>query len=81
MFHDESYDPRTEGLLDLVDDLLTDEERWVVDAIVFDRRSYRTVASQMSRSVGYVWNVNRRALDKLKEALSERVRNGSDEGQ
>lgn len=69
MFHDDNFDPRSEGLLDLFEELLSEEEKWIVDAIVFDRRSYRTVARQMDRSVGYVHKACRRALDKLKEGI------------
>jgi DNA-directed RNA polymerase specialized sigma24 family protein len=69
MFHDETFDPRTEGLLDLFDEILTEEEKWVVEAIVFDRRPYREVAVQMNRSPGYVHKVNHRALGKLRERI------------
>jgi DNA-directed RNA polymerase specialized sigma24 family protein len=69
MFHDDSFDSRTEGLLDLFDEVLTDEEKWVVEAIVWDRRPYREVALQMNRSPAYVHKVCHRALDKLKERI------------
>lgn len=70
MFHDDDFDPRTEGLLDLFEEILTPEEKWVIEAIVWDRRSYREVAAQMNRSPGYVHKVCHRGLDKLKERLS-----------
>lgn len=71
MFHDDAFDPRTEGLLDLFEEVLSKEEKWVIEAIVWDRRSYREVAAQMNRSAAYVHKVCHRGLRKLRERIED----------
>jgi DNA-directed RNA polymerase specialized sigma24 family protein len=79
MMHDDNYKPRDESLWDIVDGVLTDAEKSVVELVVLGQWSYRQVATELNISVGHAHALKVRAFKKLTEALSERVRNGSDE--
>lgn len=78
MMHDDNWKPRDESLWDIVDAVLTPDERTVVDLIVLGEWSFRDVAAEMKCSVGWVHALKVRAFKKLAEALSERVRNRGD---
>ena len=81
MMHDDNWKPRDESLWDQVDEVLTDDEKAVVELVVLGEWSYRQIAAELGISVGYAHKLKVRAFKKLAEALGERVRNGSDEGQ
>jgi DNA-directed RNA polymerase specialized sigma24 family protein len=80
MMHDDNWKPRDETLWDQVDEVLDEDEKAVVELVVLGGWSFRQIAAELGMSVGRAHNLKVRAFKKLAEALSERVRNGSDEG-
>jgi len=80
LMHDDNWKSRDESLLDLVDEILTEEEAAVVNLVVIGRWTFRDFARERGISVGYAHKLKVRALDKLRKALGdEGVRNGCDE--
>lgn len=79
MMDDDDWKPRTEGLLDLMDEILTDEEQEVLSMVVLGGMSYRKVANATGFSVGKCHSLKQRAIEKLRKALTDaEVRNGCD---
>lgn len=81
MMDDDDWKPRDESLMDLVEEVLTEDEQEVMSMVVLGQMSYRKVAQVTGFSVGKCHALKHSAIEKLRKALTDAgVRNGSDEG-
>jgi DNA-directed RNA polymerase specialized sigma24 family protein len=74
MMHDDNWKPRDESLWDIVDGVLTEDEKAVVELVVLGEWSFRQVATELGISVGHAHALKVRAFKKLAEALKDEVR-------
>ncbi len=71
MMDDDDWKPRDESLLDLVEEILTDEEQEVMSMKVHGGMSFRQIADATGFSLGKCHSLHHRALEKLRKALTD----------
>lgn len=64
----EQLDPVLDAVVAAMD-VLTERERWIVEAHIWDRRSIRTLEKQLSLSKTHVHRIFKGALVKLRDEL------------
>lgn len=63
--------PLRDAIQDAIDNVLTERERYVFDAIVIERQSFRQLESVLSLSKSQVWRIHQSALSRLRAELSD----------
>jgi DNA-directed RNA polymerase specialized sigma24 family protein len=73
MMHDDNWKPRDESLWDVVDAVLDEDEKAVLELVVLGQWSFRQIATELGMSLGRAHNLKVKAFNKLAEALECKV--------
>jgi DNA-directed RNA polymerase specialized sigma24 family protein len=76
MMHDDNWKPRDESLWDVVDEVLDEDEKAVLELVVLGQWSFRQIAAELGMSVGRAHALKVKAFKKLEVALKGKIEDG-----